>query len=116
VVEDDPLIRDVLARMLRLERYDVIIAEDGLSAVRRAADDRPDLILMDMGLPVLDGWQATERIRGAAPTARIPVIALTAYTMKEDRQRCMEVGCDDYESKPIDFARLLPKIARLLRR
>jgi CheY-like chemotaxis protein len=115
VVEDDPLIRELLTRMLRIAKYEVITAENGVQAVQRALDETPDLIVMDMGLPVLNGWQATQRIRSAPSTAHVPIIALTAYAMKEDRLKCLSVGCDDYESKPIDFPRLLPKIAGLLR-
>jgi CheY-like chemotaxis protein len=110
------MIRQVLMRMLRLAQYDVITAEDGLQGVQRATDDQPDLILMDMGLPALDGWQATRRIRAAHGPSHPPIIALTAFALKEDRQRCLDAGCDEYETKPIEFPRLLAKIASLLSR
>jgi CheY-like chemotaxis protein len=114
VVEDDPMIRDLLTRRLELEGHEVIVATDGMQAVQRARVDRPNLIIMDMGLPVLNGWQATHRIRSMPLTRSIPIIALTAFAMKDDRSRCMAVGCDDYESKPVDFMKLCRKIDLLL--
>jgi len=114
MVEDDPMIRDMLSRMLTLEGYQVILACDGSQGVQRARVDRPDLIVMDMGLPVLNGWQATHRIRSMPATRTIPIIALTAYAMKEDRARCLAVGCDEYETKPVEFNRLIEKIQTLL--
>lgn len=114
VVEDDAMIRDVLARTLGLHGYEVITAIDGLAGVHRARVDRPDLIIMDMGLPGLNGWQATHRIRSMPATSAIPIIALTAFALKEDRERCLVSGCDEYETKPVNFARLNAKIAALL--
>jgi CheY-like chemotaxis protein len=114
MVEDDPMIRDMLSRLLTLEGYQVIVACDGSQGVQRARVDRPDLIVMDMGLPVLNGWQATHRIRSMPATRAIPIIALTAYAMKEDRARCLAVGCDEYETKPVEFNRLVEKIQNLL--
>ncbi|MCX7792273.1 MAG: response regulator [Chloroflexaceae bacterium] len=114
VVEDDPMIRDVLSRLLRIEGYNVITADDGIQGVQRARINHPDLIIMDMGLPQLNGWQATHRIRSMPATKHIPIIALTAYAMKEDRAKCLGVGCNEYEPKPVDFSRLAEKIRLLL--
>lgn len=114
MVEDDAMIRDMLSRLLSSEGYEVITASDGAHGVLRARVDRPDLIVMDMGLPILNGWQATHRIRSMPVTQTIPIIALTAYAMKEDRRKCLAVGCDEYETKPVDFAQLLKKIQLLL--
>ena len=114
IVEDDPMIRDVLSRLLVIEGHQVITANDGVQGVQRARTNRPDLIIMDMGLPLLNGWQATHRIRSMPATQRIPIIALTAYAMKEDRTRCLSVGCDEYEPKPVDFPRLAAKMHSLL--
>lgn len=116
VVEDDPMIRDVLTRCLSMEDHQVIVAVDGTQGVQRARVDRPDLIVMDMGLPVLNGWQATHRIRSMPVTRSTPIIALTAFAMKEDRIKCLAVGCDEYETKPVDFTRLMQKIHGLLER
>jgi two-component system, cell cycle response regulator DivK len=116
VVEDDPMIRDVLTRCLSMEDHQVIVAVDGTQGVQRARVDRPDLIVMDMGLPVLNGWQATHRIRSMPITRSTPIIALTAFAMKEDRIKCLAVGCDEYETKPVDFTRLMQKIHGLLER
>jgi two-component system, cell cycle response regulator DivK len=114
LVEDDPMIRDMLSRRLMIEGYQLVVAVDGAQAVLQARVDRPDLIIMDMGLPVLNGWQATHRIRSMPITSRIPIIALTAYAMKEDRTKCLAMGCDEYETKPVDFSRLVKKIQLLL--
>lgn len=114
VVEDDAMIRDVLSRHLVAEGYAVILANDGAQGVHRARVERPSLIIMDMGLPILNGWQATSRIRSMAQTRAIPIIALTAYAMKEDRARCLSIGCNEYESKPVDFIQLMQKIKLLL--
>lgn len=114
IVEDDVMIRDVLTRHLEIEGYDVINAIDGVEGVHRARVNRPDLIIMDMGLPRLNGWQATDRIRSMPMTRNIPIIALTAFALKEDRIRCLEVGCNEYEPKPVEFSRLLSKISGLL--
>lgn len=114
IVEDEPAIRDMIARRLKFEGYTIITAPDGNRGVAMALDERPDLILMDMGLPVMNGWQATQAIKSAPETHVIPIIALTAYAMVEDRQKCFAAGCSDYETKPIEFPRLLSKIRRLL--
>jgi len=114
LVEDDPMIRNLLSRRLIIGGYQVITANDGAQAVQSARVDLPELIVMDMGLPVLNGWQATYRIRSMPITRSIPIIALTAYAMKEDRMKCLAVGCNEYETKPVDFTRLLEKIRLLL--
>lgn len=114
IVEDDAAIRDLLVRRLNMAGYDVIFAEDGVRALLASINAAPDLILMDMGLPIMNGWQATERIRKRAETRHIPIIALTAYALSEDRYRALNIGCDDFEAKPIDFDRLIRKIEKLL--
>ena len=114
LVEDDPMIRNLLSRRLTIGGYQVIMASDGAQAVQSARINLPELIVMDMGLPVLNGWQATHRIRSMPITRSIPIIALTAYAMKEDRMKCLAVGCNEYETKPVDFTRLLEKIRALL--
>jgi two-component system, cell cycle response regulator DivK len=114
LVEDDPMIRNLISRRLMVGGYQVLTASDGVQAVQRALVDRPELIVMDMGLPILNGWQATHRIRSMPITRTIPIIALTAYAMKEDRMKCLAVGCNEYETKPVDFKRLLEKIRVLL--
>ena len=116
LVEDDPLIRDLLSRRLTIEGYQVLTANDGAQGVQRARVDHPKLIVMDMGLPILNGWQATHRIRSMPMTNSIPIIALTAFAMKEDRIKCLAMGCNEYETKPVDFTRLLEKIRGLLKR
>ena len=116
VVEDEVSIRDLIERRLFIEKYQVITAPDGARAVALARAEQPDLILMDMGLPIMNGWQATHRIKTRPETQAIPIIALTAYAMPEDRARCIAAGCDDYETKPIDFPRLLQKVRALLDR
>ena len=114
VVEDEASIRDMVSRRLTFEGYQVITAPDGARAVALARSESPDLILMDMGLPVLNGWQATHRIKNKPETQAIPIIAVTAYALAEDRERCFVAGCDEYETKPIEFPRLLKKIRTLL--
>jgi CheY-like chemotaxis protein len=114
LVEDNELNRDMLSRRLTSRGYEVVLAVDGQSGVEMAASEQPDLILMDMSLPVLDGWEATRRLKGAPETRRIPVIALTAHAMSSDRDKALDAGCDDYDTKPIDLARLLGKMEALL--
>ena len=114
LVEDNEMNRDMLSRRLVRGGYEVAIAEDGARGVAMATSDRPDLILMDMSLPVIDGWEATRRIKANEATRRIPVIALTAHAMAGDREKAMEVGCEDYDTKPVEMSRLLGKIAALL--
>lgn len=114
LVEDNELNRDMLSRRLERKGYAVVCALDGQEGVNRARSDNPDLILMDMSLPVLDGWEATRQLKADAGTRTIPVIALTAHAMAEDEQRARAAGCDDYDTKPIELDRLLGKIRKLL--
>ena len=114
LVEDNEMNRDMLSRRLTRNGYEVVIAVDGQQGVDMAVSAKPDLILMDMSLPVIDGWEATRRIKANAAMRGIPVIALTAHAMAGDREKAMEVGCEDYDTKPIELSRLLGKIAALL--
>ncbi|MDP6572310.1 MAG: response regulator [Rhodospirillales bacterium] len=114
LVEDNEMNRDMLSRRLTRKGYDVIVALDGASGLDMAASEDPDLILMDMSLPIMDGWEATRKIKASAETQAIPVIALTAHAMAEDRDKALEAGCDDYDTKPVELARLLEKMERLL--
>ena len=114
LVEDDSTNRDMISRYLTLLGYRIVVAPDGMQAVTLAQTERPDLILMDMRLPVMDGWEATRRIKAAPATCTIPVIALTAYAMDDERQLCLKAGCDDYETKPLEFPRLQEKIRSIL--
>jgi two-component system, cell cycle response regulator DivK len=113
-VEDNEMNRDMLSRRLQRRGFEVLIAVDGEQGVAMAAAEKPDLILMDMSLPVLDGWQATRRLKAAPDTKGIPVIGLTAHAMATDRDKCLEAGCEDYDTKPVELGRLLEKIERLL--
>lgn len=115
LVEDDRANREMLARYLTLLGYQILLALDGMQAVRLAHTENPDLILMDMRLPVMDGWEATRQIKAGTVTCTIPVMALTAYAMEDERRRCLEVGCDAYETKPLEFPRLLAKLRSILR-
>jgi CheY-like chemotaxis protein len=115
LVEDNEMNRDMLSRRLIRNGYEVSIAVDGQQGADMALSERPDLILMDMSLPVIDGWEATRRIKANDATRRIPVIALTAHAMAGDREKAMEVGCEDYDTKPVEISRLLGKIAALLK-
>jgi CheY-like chemotaxis protein len=114
LVEDNPENRDMLSRRLIRRGYEVEFAEDGVEAVQKAKDAAPALILMDLSLPVMDGWEATRRIKADASTAAIPVIALTAHAMSSDREQALSAGCDDYDTKPVDLERLLAKMLALL--
>jgi CheY-like chemotaxis protein len=114
LVEDNDMNRDMLSRRLIRSGYEVSIAVDGQQGADMALSERPDLILMDMSLPVIDGWEATRRIKANDATRRIPIIALTAHAMAGDREKAMEVGCEDYDTKPVEMSRLLGKIAGLL--
>jgi two-component system, cell cycle response regulator DivK len=114
LVEDNEMNRDMLSRRLQRKGYDVAMATDGAGGIEMSRTEAPDLILMDMSLPVLDGWEATRRIKAAEETRQIPIIALTAHAMAGDRERAMEAGCDDYDTKPIELPRLLGKIEALL--
>ena len=114
LVEDNEMNRDMLSRRLIRNGYEVVIAVDGQQGVDMALSERPDLILMDMSLPVIDGWEATRRIKANDATRGTRMIALTAHAMAGDREKAMEAGCEDYDTKPIEISRLLGKIAALL--
>lgn len=116
LVEDNEMNRDMLSRRLIRKGYDVVMALDGRQAVEMASGENPDLIIMDMSLPVIDGWEATRLVKAAPATRAIPVIALTAHAMAGDREKAIKAGCDDYDTKPIDLPRLLGKISMLLER
>jgi len=114
LVEDNETNRDMLSRRLERRGYQVAIALDGEQGVSMAGLEVPDLILMDMSLPVLDGWEAARRLKAAPETQSIPIIALTAHAMVGDREKAIEAGCDDYDTKPVEFQRLLEKIETIL--
>ena len=114
LVEDNEMNRDMLSRRLRKKGYEVAIAVDGQAGWEMASSEEPELILMDMSLPIMDGWTATRHIKADDATNKIPVIALTAHAMEGDRIKALEAGCDDYDTKPIDLKRLLSKIEALL--
>lgn len=114
LVEDNEMNRDMLSRRLKRRGYEVIIAVDGLQGVAMASSEHPDLVLMDMSLPVMDGWEATKTIKANPDTSCIPVIALTAHAMSGDRTKALEAGCNDYDTKPIELSRLLAKIQAFL--
>src|SRR6202790_930339 len=115
LVEDNEMNRDMLSRRLQRRGYQVVLALDGQSGVEMTQSQAPDLVLMDMSLPVLDGWEAARRLKADATTRHIPVIALTAHAMSSDREKALEAGCDDYDTKPVELPRLLAKIGALLR-
>ena len=114
IVEDNEMNRDMLSRRLIRKGYEVVIAVDGQQGVTMAAGEKPDLILMDMSLPVIDGWTATRQIKEDHALSTIPIIALTAHAMEPDRDKALEAGCDGYDTKPVDLKRLLGKIDQLL--
>jgi two-component system cell cycle response regulator DivK len=114
LVEDNEMNRDMLSRRLERRGYHVVLAVDGQEALDTAVSAAPDLILLDMSLPVVDGWEVATRLKGVPSTASIPIIALTAHAMAGDRERALQVGCDDYDTKPIDLPRLLGKIESLV--
>lgn len=114
LVEDNEMNRDMLSRRLLRKGYEVVLALDGQSGVEMTQTEAPDLVLMDMSLPVLDGWEATRRLKANSATQHIPIIALTAHAMSSDRDKALEAGCDDYDTKPIELPRLLGKIEALL--
>ena len=116
LVEDNEMNRDMLSRRLQRKGYEVVLALDGQSGVEMTQTQAPDLVLMDMSLPVLDGWEATRRLKADPATRHIPVIALTAHAMSSDREKAIEAGCDDYDTKPVELMRLLAKIDALLRK
>ncbi len=115
LVEDNEMNRDMLSRRLARAGFEVVCAADGQAGVEATRSGRPDLVLMDMSLPVLNGWDATVQLKGDPATREIPVIALTAHAMASDRDHALAVGCDDYDTKPVEFSRLLEKIERLLK-
>ena len=116
IVEDNEMNRDMLSRRLMRKGFEVLLAIDGEQAVSTALGELPDIVLMDMNLPLKDGWSAAREIRDDPRGAHLPIIALTAHAMSDDRERAVRAGCDDYETKPLDFTRLLAKIAALLER
>lgn len=116
LVEDNEMNRDMLSRRLQRKGYEVSIAVDGVQGVELARSGEYDLVLMDMSLPELDGWEATRQLRAAPETNNVPIIALTAHAMAGDREKALEAGCDDYDTKPIDLQRLLSKMESLLAR
>ena len=116
LVEDNEMNRDMLSRRLQKRGYEVLIAVDGHLGVEMAQSKAPDLVLMDMSLPIMDGWEATRLLKAGPATKHIPVIALTAHAMSTDRDKALEAGCDDYDTKPIELPRLLGKIEALIGR
>jgi CheY-like chemotaxis protein len=116
IVEDNEMNRDMLSRRLIRRGYQIVVAVDGAEGIAAAKSGNPDLILMDMSLPVVDGWEATRRLKAEPPTRAIPVIGLTAHAMAGDREKVLAAGCDDYDTKPIELPRLLQKIEALLGR
>ena len=116
LVEDNEMNRDMLSRRLIRSGYEVILAVDGAEGVAMAASAAPDLVLMDMSLPVVDGWEATRRLKGDPATRGLPVIALTAHAMAGDEKKAREAGCDDFDTKPVEYTRLLSKIEGLLQK
>ena len=114
LVEDNEMNRDMLSRRLIRKGYEIVMATDGEEGIAMASSESPDLILMDMSLPVIDGWEATRRLKSDERTAGVPIIALTAHAMSDDRQKALEAGCNDYDTKPVELPRLLGKIEALL--
>ena len=114
LVEDNEMNRDMLSRRLARNGYEVVMAVDGQQAIAMAGSESPDLILMDMSLPVIDGWEATSRVKADPATKAIPVIALTAHAMAEDEKKARDAGCDDFDTKPVDIQRLIGKINALV--
>jgi two-component system, cell cycle response regulator DivK len=114
LVEDHEEIWDFLSRRLRRRGFDVVLAHDGREGVEKTRSERPDVVLLDMNLPVMDGWTAARTLKSSPETAHVPIIALTAHAMSGDRDRALEAGCDDYHAKPVDFSRLLSQIEAVL--
>jgi CheY-like chemotaxis protein len=114
LVEDNEMNRDMLSRRLTRRGFEVIFAVNGQEGVDLAVSERPDIILMDLSLPVLDGWEATRRVKADDATRSVPIIGLTAHAMSGDREKAIEAGCDDYDTKPVEIERLIDKIQRLL--
>ena len=113
IVEDNEMNRDMLSRRLIKKGFEIIIAVDGEEGVKKTISEKPDLILMDMSLPVMDGWEATKKLKSNSDTSKIPIIALTAHAMAQDKEKALAAGCDEYDTKPIDLNRLLSKISSL---
>ena len=116
LVEDNEMNRDMLSRRLQRKGHDVLLAADGMQAILMAESEAPDLILLDMSLPVIDGWEAARRLKASPTTARVPIVALTAHAMAGDREKALAAGCDDYDTKPVDFPGLTAKIDAILKR
>lgn len=114
IVEDNEMNRDMLSRRLTRKGYEIVMAVDGEEGVAMALSESPDLVLMDMSLPKIDGWEATRRIKNSEETKSVPVIALTAHAMSEDREKALEAGCDEFDTKPVELPRLLNKIKTFL--
>ncbi len=114
LVEDNDLNRDMLSRRLRKKGFEVLIAVDGAEGVEKTLSDQPDLVIMDMSLPILDGWEATRKIKSSLKAKTIPILGLSAHAMIQEKEEALNAGCDDYDTKPIDFPRLLEKIETLL--
>ncbi|HET7434252.1 MAG TPA: response regulator [Thermoanaerobaculia bacterium] len=114
IVEDNEMNRDMLSRRLQKRGFEIILALEGQAGIDAAAASKPDLILMDLSLPVMDGWQATQRLKADSDLRQIPVIALSAHAMETDREKALQAGCDDFDTKPIDMPRLMAKIEALL--
>ena len=114
LVEDNEMNRDMLSRRLVRKKFEVVIAVDGVEGVEMSISKAPNIIIMDMSLPELDGWEATRRIKANPETKSIPVIAMTAHAMTGDREKCLQAGCDDYDTKPVELSRLLDKIKNLI--
>ncbi|MBA58044.1 MAG: two-component system response regulator [Gammaproteobacteria bacterium] len=116
IVEDNELNRDMLSRRLIKKGYSIEFAEDGVEGLEKLASVKPDLVLMDIGLPIMDGWEATKKAKENPDTEHIPIIALTAHALEQDRQKAFDVGADDFDTKPVDFKRLLEKIENLVKK
>jgi len=114
LVEDDNMLQEILAERLELRNFEVILAHNGQIGIEKAQSEKPDIILMDMRLPIVDGWEATKQLKSAQETKHIPIIALTAHALIGDREDSLAAGCDDYEPKPVDFPKLLEKIKKYL--
>ena len=113
LIEDNELNLDMLTRRLERKGFTVISSVDGLSGIEKAKQEKPELIIMDLSLPILDGWSAAKKLKAEIATKSIPIIALTAHAMKGDRQKALNAGCDEYDTKPVDFDRLLGKISKI---
>ena len=116
LVEDNDMNRDMLSRRLQRKGHEVLLAADGMQAILMAESETPDLILLDMSPPVIDGWEAARRLKASPATARVPIVALTAHAMAGDREKALAAGCDDYDTKPVDFLNLTAKIDKILSR